>query len=176
MRLLSQPERNPFSRYLRGANHFISSIQEATLMIHCSPRIKTRIAALLWDDQIERVACLIGSIEGDDFIVSDVLPARNEDYKPAEEFYISGQQMSRLASEAQRRGYLLIGVAHSHLPHHPAVPSEADIRYCRHPVNVMIHPASQTLSWFNASGELWRETAAAPQRRPSAPTPVFAFG
>jgi proteasome lid subunit RPN8/RPN11 len=149
---------------------------KANLMIHCSQRIKSRLTALLWDDQIERVACLIGSIDGDDFIVADVLPAQNEDYKPAEEFYISGQQMSRLAGEAQRRGYMLIGVAHSHLPHHPAVPSEADIRYCRHVVNVMYHPASQTLSWFNASGELWRELAALPQRQALAPVPAFAFG
>lgn len=144
-------------------------------MIHCSGRIKSRLARLLWDDTIERVACLIGDIEGEDFIVRDVLPARNEDYKPAEEFYISAAQMRGLTAEAQRRGYFLLGVAHSHRPHHPSVPSEADIRYCRHAVNVVVHPASAALTWFDQTGELGCETLNSPLAAP-AMAPALAFG
>jgi proteasome lid subunit RPN8/RPN11 len=143
-------------------------------MIQCSQNVKSRLADLLRDDQIERVACLIGKIEGGDYIVQDLLPARNEDDKPAEEFFISARQMSRLAVEAQRRGCTLLGVAHSHLPHHPSFPSEADIHYCRHTINVMYHAASNTLAWFNSTGELGREKAVAAQSAPRS-LPLFAF-
>jgi proteasome lid subunit RPN8/RPN11 len=143
-------------------------------MIRCSDRVKSKLTHLLWDDQIERVACLIGKIEGGEFVVCDVIPARNEDLKPAEEFYISANQMVRLSIEAQRRGLILLGVAHSHLPHHPSVPSEADIHYCRHAVNAMYHPATATLSWFDSTGELWRERMAVPARAPARiPAPAF---
>ncbi len=143
-------------------------------MIHCPERVKNKLATLLWDGQVERVACLIGRMEGDDFFVVDVLPARNEDDKPAEEFFISARQMSRLAVEAGRRGATLLGVAHSHLPHHPSFPSKADITCCRHAVNVMYHAAAGTLSWFNSTGELWREPVSLPRSVP-APAAALAF-
>jgi proteasome lid subunit RPN8/RPN11 len=144
-------------------------------MIQCNDRVKNKIASLLWDDRVERVACLIGKIEWEQTFVLDVLPARNEDDKPAEEFFISARQMERLAGEAQRRGCILIGVAHSHLPHHPSYPSKADITYCRHAVNVMYHAASGTLSWFNPSGELWHEALVDDRAVPAA-APVLVFG
>ena len=143
-------------------------------MIRCSDHVKHKLTDLLWDDHIERVAGMIGTIEGNDYIVRDVLPARNEDYRPSEEFYISGGQMAQLAREAQRRGFILLGVAHSHLPHHPSVPSEADIHYCRHAVNAMFHPASSTLSWFDSTGELRRERLPVPAPA-AAGFPVLAF-
>ncbi len=143
-------------------------------MIHCSERIKIKLTHLLQDNQAERVAGLIGKIQGNDYIVCDALPARNEDSRPAEEFYISASQMARLALEAQRQGLILLGVAHSHLAHHPSFPSEADIRYCRHAVNAMYHPASATLCWFDSSGELWRERLASPAAAPAG-LPALAF-
>ncbi len=135
-------------------------------MIKYNDAVITKLTKLLWDEQYERVACLLGKQVGDDILVLDVLAARNEDARPAEEFYISSQQMERVRMEAQRRGYLLLGVGHSHLPHHPPTPSEADIRYCRHAVNIMYHPASNTLCWFDREGEFGRQIVEPPWHTP----------
>ncbi|MDD5371677.1 MAG: Mov34/MPN/PAD-1 family protein [Anaerolineaceae bacterium] len=144
-------------------------------MIHYKQNILSKLTSILWDDQYERVACLIGEKIGDDFLVTDVIPARNEDYRPAEEFFISGMQMRSHVMEAERRGSTLLGVAHSHLPHHPSVPSEADIHYCRHALNAVYHPSTDTLTWFNAKGELKQETVNSPRPRIApALTPAFA--
>lgn len=143
-------------------------------MIHYKYNTLVKLTHLLWDDRCEQVACLIGERNGDDFFITDVIPARNEDCRPADEFFISGAQMSAHAQEAHRRGGMLLGVAHSHLPNHPSVPSEADIHYCRHALNAVYHPSTNTLTWFNAHGELKHETVNSP-RQQVLPTALPAF-
>jgi proteasome lid subunit RPN8/RPN11 len=126
-------------------------------MIKYDETVLNKLTQLLGDQRSERVACLVGKKSGEDFVILDILPARNEDYRPTEEFYVSGQQMSAISKEAQRRGYSVLGVAHSHMPHHPSVPSQADIQCCRHPVNAVYHPTTSALTWFNSNGQIKRE-------------------
>lgn len=109
------------------------------------------------DRKIERVAALIGKRVGDDYVVLDVLPARNEDQDPENKFFVSNQQLDRLILRAQKKGYLLLGIAHSHPAHHPELPSLADMHHCRHAVNAVYHPSTRSLTWFNNQGELNRQ-------------------
>jgi len=143
-------------------------------MIKCNQSTMDKLTHLLWDDQVEQVACLAGKQEGEDYLVTDVLPARNEDYRPAEEFFISARQMAWISAEAQHKGIQLLGVAHTHLAHHPLAPSEADIRYCKHAVNLVYHPASNTVTWFNCAGEIHRERVSK-IRSLQVPSPSLAF-
>lgn len=126
-------------------------------MIKYDETILEKLAQLLGDQRSEHVACLVGRRSGEDFFVQDILPARNEDYRPTEEFFVSGRQMSAISREAQRRGYTVLGVAHSHMPHHPSMPSQADIDCCRHPLNAVYHPTTSALTWFNSNGQIKRE-------------------
>jgi proteasome lid subunit RPN8/RPN11 len=126
-------------------------------MIKYDETVLNKLAQHLGDPRSERVACLIGYKAEEDYFITDIIPARNEDYHPTEEFYISGRQMSAINKEAQRRGYIILGVAHSHLPHHPSVPSQADVDCCRHPVNAVYHPTTSALTWFNTNGQIKRE-------------------
>ena len=123
-------------------------------MIHCELKILSKLTRCLSGSSIEQVAALIGRQEGDDYIVMGVLSATNEDEDPAEKFYVSKAQLEKLAVQASQKGCFLLGIAHSHLPHHPAYPSMADIRYCRHMVNAVYHPTSHSLTWFNNKGAL----------------------
>ena len=143
-------------------------------MIKCNHSTMDKLTHLLWDDRVEQVACLVGERDGEDYLVTDVLPARNEDNRPAEEFFISARQMAWLSAEAARKGNQLLGVAHTHLAHHPPEPSIADVRYCKHAVNLVYHPASSTITWFNCAGEIRRERVS--EVRPLLiPRPALAF-
>jgi proteasome lid subunit RPN8/RPN11 len=126
-------------------------------MIHCETKLLVKLARYLSGSQIEQVAALIGRKEGEDYFVLDILPAQNEDEDPVEKFYISKTQLEKLSGDAHRQGCTLLGIAHSHLPHHPAYPSMADVRYCRHGINAVYHPMTQTLTWFNNKGALSRQ-------------------
>ena len=126
-------------------------------MIKCDEAVLRKLASYLGDQRSEHVACLVGIKSGEEYYILDVLPARNEDYRPTEEFFVSGRQMSAISKEAQRRGYSVLGVAHSHMPYHPSIPSQADINCCRHPVNAVYHPATSALTWFNGHGPIKRE-------------------
>lgn len=143
-------------------------------MIHCEPKILTKLARYLSDTAFEKVAALIGRKEGDDFFVLGVLPATNEDEDPAEKFYVSKGQLEKLAREASLKDCSLLGIAHSHLPHHPALPSTADIRYCRHLVNAVYHPTSQSLTWFNSQGPLASQSLKRPRANFTGMEPLFA--
>jgi proteasome lid subunit RPN8/RPN11 len=128
-------------------------------MIQYTEKIVTKLTRLLRGDNTEQVACLIGEKDGEEYKIMDILPAQNEDYTPSEEFYISGRQMNTIVETARRRGWVVLGIAHSHMSHHPPYPSQADMQYCRHAINVVYHPSSQLLTWFNADGEIKRELA-----------------
>jgi proteasome lid subunit RPN8/RPN11 len=123
-------------------------------MIYCEPKLLDKLTRCLSGTKTEQVAALIGNKDGDDFFVVDVLPGKNEDEDPSEKFYISRVQLEKMTAEALRQGYSLLGIAHSHLPHHPSNPSLADIRYCRHMVNAVYHPTSRSLTWFNNHGAI----------------------
>jgi proteasome lid subunit RPN8/RPN11 len=123
-------------------------------MIHCDPAFYIKLSFYLADDKVEQVVALIGKMVGEDYYVTDVIPARNEDPDPANMFYVSNQQVHNLMVEANRKGCTILGFAHSHPSHHPSTPSVADIRFCRHNVNAVYHPSTHYLTWFNDTGEI----------------------
>lgn len=123
-------------------------------MIHCETNLLVKLAHHLSGAQTEKVAALIGRKEGEDYYVLDILPAKNEDEDPVEKFYVSKAQLEKLTCDAYQQGCSLLGIAHSHLAHHPLYPSMADVRYCRHGVNAVYHPKSRTLTWFNSKGAI----------------------
>jgi proteasome lid subunit RPN8/RPN11 len=129
-------------------------------MIHCEAKLLVKLTRHLSSSKIEQVVALVGRKEGEDFYVLDVLPAKNEDEDPSEKFYISKAQLEALTSEAYRKGFSLLGIAHSHLPHHPAYPSMADIRFCRHMVNAVYHPTTRSLTWFDQKGAIAQQSIA----------------
>ena len=123
-------------------------------MIHCEQAFYIKLSYYLADHEVERVAALIGKKVGDDYFVTDVLPAQNEDRDPANMFFVSNRQVHHLMLQASQQGEMLLGFAHSHPSHHPSNPSMADIRACRHNINAVYHPATQSLIWFNGAGEI----------------------
>jgi proteasome lid subunit RPN8/RPN11 len=138
-------------------------------MIHCDKTLTIQLSRLLSDPKNEKVAAILGKRVGDDYYVTGVIPAQNEDNDPTNMFFISNRQIGQLMSEAERRGCLLLGIAHSHLANHPAEPSVADIHGCVHSVNAVYHTASRSLTWFNRSGALNSQVEAPP------PTPNHAW-
>jgi len=126
-------------------------------MIRCSNALLIKLSLLLSDRKVERVAVFIGKKVGSDYVVTDVLPARNEDLDPENKFFVSNRQLSRVMSRAQQKGCLVLGIAHSHPAHHPPLPSIADFNHTYYAVNAVYHPATRSLTWFNQRGELTQQ-------------------
>lgn len=140
----------------------------AETMIHCTPNVLIRLSQKLSDRKVECVAALIGKKVGSDYYVTEILTARNEDADPDKRFFVSIRQMSQLTVQAQRKGCMILGIAHSHPGSLPVSPSTADILNCRHAVNAVYHPETRSVTWFNSQGETACQVVQPPVR-----TPIF---
>jgi proteasome lid subunit RPN8/RPN11 len=135
-------------------------------MIHCTPNVLVRLSQKLSDRKVECVAALIGKKIGSDYYVTEILTAQNEDADPEKRFFISLRQMALLAAQAERKGCMILGIAHSHPGSLPVSPSTADILNCRHAVNAVYHPDTCSLTWFNSQGEAGCQVVQPAVRKP----------
>ncbi len=77
----------------------------------------------------ESCALLLGSVDGGDATVSEVVLAENSERSPRR-FAIPNGQLIRAYEEAERKGVGVVGIFHSH-PDSAAYPSDTDARFMR---------------------------------------------
>jgi proteasome lid subunit RPN8/RPN11 len=102
----------------------------------------------------EGAGFLLGSINGEGFVVEDVLPLENSwsEGSQANRFQLAPADSMKAELTAAQRGLDVIGVFHSH-PDHPAEPSQWDLAWASWPnfsyliTTVAEGTAARTRAW-----------------------------
>lgn len=83
-----------------------------------------------------------------------VVPVRNSAEDPRETYDMSREDMMKAIGELPP-GDEVIGIIHTHLPHHPPHPSDADIESARvnkYFLHAVYKPSTGELTWYDGDG------------------------